>query len=85
MPNPSIKDEGLYRELRDDGASAQKAARIANAAARDGRKAVGQRGGKAEDLDDRTVPQLRDRARELGISGISRLRKQELVDRIRSH
>ena len=85
MPNPSIKDEGLYRELRDDGASAQKAALIANAAARDGRKAVGRRGGKAEDLDDRTVPELRDRARELGISGVSRLRKQELVDRIRSH
>ncbi|GAA2175022.1 hypothetical protein GCM10009846_23230 [Agrococcus versicolor] len=85
MPNPSIKDEGLYRELRDDGASAQKAARIANAAARDGRKAVGRRGGKAEDLDDRTVPELRDRARELGISGVFRLRKQELVDRIRSH
>jgi hypothetical protein len=85
MPNPSIKDEDLYRTLRDDGASAEKAARIANAAARDGRKTLGRRGGKAEDLDERTVPQLRERARELGITGVSRLRKQELVDRIRTH
>jgi len=85
MPNPSIKDEELYRELREDGASAEKAARIANAAARDGRRAVGRRGGRAEDLDERTVPELKARARELGITGYSRLRKQQLVDRIRSH
>lgn len=85
MPNPSIKDEELYRELRDDGASKEKAARIANAAARDGRRAVGKRGGKAEDLDDRTVPELKNRAKELGITGYSTLRKAELVERIRQH
>lgn len=85
MPNPSIKDEELYRELRDDGASKEKAARIANAAARDGRRAVGKRGGKAEDLDDRTVPELKNRAKELGITGYSTLRKAELVERIRLH
>lgn len=85
MPNPSIKDEELYRELKADGASSEKAARIANAAARDGRKAVGRRGGTAEDLDDRTVPELRARAKELGITGYSGLRKQQLIDRIRSH
>ncbi len=85
MPNPSIKDEQLYRDLRDDGASAEKAARIANAAARDGRKAVGRRGGEAQDLDDRTVPELKARAKELGITGYSGLRKQQLIERIRSH
>ena len=35
-PN-SLKDPRLYEELRKDGASKQKAARISNAAARDGR------------------------------------------------
>ncbi|WOF23067.1 Rho termination factor N-terminal domain-containing protein [Microbacterium betulae] len=85
MPNPSIKDEELYEELRDDGASAEKAARIANAAARDGRKAVGRRGGKAEDYEERTVPELRKRAREIGITGYSRLRKDELIERLRNH
>ncbi|MGW9114720.1 DUF7218 family protein [Microbacterium sp. NPDC055683] len=85
MPNPSIKDEELYEELREDGASKEKAARIANAAARDGRKAVGKRGGRAEDYEERTVNELRDRARELGITGYSRLRKGELIERLRNH
>ena len=47
--NNSLKDPELYEELRDDGASKEKAARISNAAARDGRKKVGARGGKSGD------------------------------------
>lgn len=31
MPNSSIKDEETYKSLREDGASKEKAARIANA------------------------------------------------------
>ncbi|MDI6942823.1 Rho termination factor N-terminal domain-containing protein [Microbacterium barkeri] len=85
MPNPRIKDEKLYEELRGDGASAEKAARIANAAARDGRSSVGKRGGKAEDYEERTVPELKKRAKELGIEGYSKLRKGELIDRLRNH
>lgn len=85
MPNPSIKDEELYEKLRDEGNSAEKAARIANAAARDGRKKVGKRGGNAEDYEERTVDELRDRAKELGIEGVSKLRKGELIDRLRNH
>src|SRR5690606_41193073 len=37
--NSSLKDPELYEELRDDGASKQKAARISNAAAARGRSA----------------------------------------------
>ena len=44
--NSSLKDPELYEELREDGASKEKAARISNAAARDGRSAVGRRGGE---------------------------------------
>lgn len=83
--NPSLKDPELYEKLRGEGASAEKAARISNAAARDGRSSVGQRGGSAEDYDDRTVGELRDRARELGLQGYSRLRKSELIDLLREH
>lgn len=85
MPNPSIKDEELYEKLRDEGNSPEKAARISNAAARDGRKKVGKRGGNAEDYEERTVDELRDRAKELGIEGVSKLRKGELIDRLRNH
>lgn len=41
MPNSSIKNEKLYRELRRDGDSKEKAARISNAAAVRGTSTVG--------------------------------------------
>ena len=85
MPNPSIKDEELYEKLKREGSSSEKAARIANAAARDGRSKVGERGGDAERYEDRTVPELRDRAKELGIEGTSTLKKAELIERLRDH
>ncbi|MBO1768631.1 Rho termination factor N-terminal domain-containing protein [Agrococcus sp. TF02-05] len=85
MPNPSIKDEELYRKLKAEGNSSEKAARIANAAARDGREKLGERGGDAERYEDRTVDELRDRAKELGIEGTSKLKKAELIDRLRNH
>lgn len=82
-PN-SLKDPELYEELRKDGASKQKAARISNAAARDGRKKVGERGGEAGSYDDWTVADLRARAKELGISGYSGKRKAPLIDMLRN-
>lgn len=82
-PN-SLKDPELYEELRKDGASKQKAARISNAAARDGRKKVVERGGVAGSYDDWTVAELRARAKELGISGYSGKRKAQLIDMLRN-
>ena len=81
----SLKDPELYEELREDGASKQKAARISNAAARDGRSNVGKRGGTSGDYDDWTVADLRGRAKELGITGYSGKRKAELIDMLRNH
>ena len=81
----SLKDPELYEKLRDDGASKEKAARVSNAAAARGRSAVGRKGGKAGDYDDWTVPELRKRAKELGIEGYSGKRKSELISMLRNH
>lgn len=81
----SIKDPELYEELRSEGASKEKAARISNAAARDGRATVAARGGRAGSYDEWTVPELRQRARELGLRGYSGKRKSELISLLRQH
>ena len=82
---PSVKDDEVYEALRDDGASKEKAARIANAGAAEGRSKVGERGGEATDYDDRTVEELRERAAELDIEGRSSMSKDELIDALRHH
>jgi len=80
----SIKNPDLYEELRDDGASKSKAARISNAAARDGKKTVGKRGGESGSYEDWTVDDLRKRAKEIGLSGYSDKKKSELIDMLRN-
>ena len=80
---PSVKDDRLYEELREDGASKEKAARIANAKAAG--EDVSRKGGKAEDYDDRTKEELEERAREIGIEGRSEMTKDELIDALRNH
>jgi len=83
--DPRLKDPELYEKLRDEGASKEKAARISNSAARNGRSAVGEKGGKSGSYTDWTVAELTDRARELGLSGYSRLTKAKLVELLRDH
>ena len=80
---PSVKDDKLYEELREDGASKEKAARIANAKA--GGEDVSKKGGEAEDYEERTKEELEERARELGIEGRSEMRKDELINALRNH
>jgi hypothetical protein len=84
-PGPSVKDPEQYEALRDEGMSKEKAARISNASANEGRSSVGRKGGEAEDYEDRTVDELRDRAAEVGIDGRSDMTKNELIDALRNH
>jgi len=81
----SLKDRELYEELRDEGNSKEKAARISNAVAARGAESVGRKGGKAGDYDDWTVDKLRARAKELGLKGYSGKKKAELISMLRNH
>jgi hypothetical protein len=84
-PGPSVKDKEMYEALRDDGASKEKAARVANAAARSSRSQVGRKGGKSSDYEDWSKDDLMERARAIGIEGRSSMSKSELVEALRNH
>lgn len=79
----SVKDDKAYEALRDDGASKEKAARIANAKAGGGKPS--QKGGKASKYEDQTNDQLNKKAAEVGIEGRSKMNKGELADALRNH
>lgn len=78
---PQIKDDERYEALRREGASKEKAARIANTP----RHAAGHRGGTAAAYEDMTKDQLYDRAQKIGIEGRSKMDKQQLIDALRNH
>ncbi|QXT36025.1 Rho termination factor [Sphingomonas sanguinis] len=74
-----IKDDALYEELRKQGQSKEKAARIANA------KAKGSLDHKSTHLEDRSKDELMDEARRIGIAGRSKMNKDALIKAIRDH
>jgi len=80
-----VKNDKVYTELRKQGDSKEKAARIATASAARGSSSVGRKGGKSGSYDDWAVPELKKRAKQLGISGYSGKRKSELVSALRNH
>lgn len=76
---PQIKNGELYEKLRDEGASKEKAARIANA------QAAGTLDHPGGTLESRSREQLYDEARKIGIAGRSDMDKDALVKAIRDH
>ena len=84
MPDtPQLKDPEMYDALVEEGNSKQKAARISNAAAKKGRSSIGRKGGKSGDYDDWTVADLRAKAKEIGLTGYSKLTKAKLIAALR--
>ena len=81
---PSIKNDEVYESLRQDGASKEKAARIANAQENDD-MSPGERGGQQPPYEDWTRDDLYARAQELDIEGRSDMDKAGLIDALRNH
>jgi hypothetical protein len=78
---PQIKDDERYEALRRQGASKEKAARIANTS----RSKAGKRGGKSLRYEDWKKDDLYKRAKEIGIEGCSGMSKGELIHALRNH
>jgi hypothetical protein len=78
---PQIKDDERYEALRRQGASKEKAARIANTP----RREAGKRGGRSSAYEDWSKDDLYRRAKEIGIEGRSGMTKGELIDALRHH
>jgi hypothetical protein len=79
----SVKDDKTYEALRDEGASKEKAARVANAKAGGG--SPSKKGGKSRKYEDQSKEQLQKRAADVGIKGRSSMNKGELIDALRNH
>ena len=79
----SVKDDKTYEALRKDGASKEKAARIANAKAGGGEPS--KKGGKSSKYEDQSKEQLQKKAAQVGIDGRSKMKKGELIDALRNH
>jgi hypothetical protein len=76
----SIKDDRQYERLREEGASKEKAARIANTP----RRSAGKRGGSSPPYEEWTKDDLEERARELDVEGRSGMTKDELIEALRN-
>lgn len=80
---PRIKDDETYEELRKQGESKEKAARIANArAAGDQPSKTGGEHGRYEDRDKES---LYEQAKKVGIDGRGDMTKDELIEALRNH
>lgn len=78
----SVKDDKQYEALRREGASKEKAARIANEGSR---SSTGKKGGKSSSYEDRSKDELYQKAKEVGIEGRSDMSKDELINALRNH
>lgn len=79
MSSDQIKNEDQYEELRDQGMSKEKAARIANS------DNASDKGGKHKKYEKWTKEELYDKARDVGIEGRSDMDKGELIEALRNH
>ena len=79
-----VKNKSLYKRLRNLGVSTKESARVANANVKTPSKKASQRGGAASSYANWKVPELRARAKKVGIKGRSTMNKKQLVKALRT-
>ena len=79
-----VKNKTLYKRLRNLGVSAKESARVANTSAKTPSKKASKRGGAASSYANWKVPELRRRAKKVGIKGRSAMNKKQLVKALRA-
>lgn len=85
MPRAQIEDEKTYQELRKQGASKEKSARIATRRLAPRVMQSPQREVRARPTPTGAKTDLLRRAREIGIKGRSSMNKKQLIDALRNH
>ncbi len=97
MPSWSNKDERQYEHIKesaidrgkDEDRAEEIAARTVNKHRREEGRTPNKRtqgtGNPNEPLEEHTVAELQNQAKDMGIRGYSKLRKAELIDTIRQH
>lgn len=75
---PSVKNEEQYEALQEQGASKEKAARIANTNSDDTDH-------DSRPYEERTKEELYEKAKQIGIEGRSEMTKDELIAALREH
>lgn len=73
-----VKDEEQYQALRRQGASKEKAARIANSSN------AGKRGGESPRYEDMSRDEVYEKAKKVGVDGRSKMNKNELIRALRN-
>jgi hypothetical protein len=78
-----VKNQALYKRLRNLGVSAKESARVANSSAKTSRKRTGQHSGAVSSFANLKVPELRRRAKKAGVKGRSTMNKKQLIKALR--
>jgi Rho termination factor, N-terminal domain len=79
-----VKNKALYKQLRNLGVSTKESARVSNTGAKTPSKKASQRGGAASSYANWKAPELRRRAKKVGIKGRSTMNKKQLIKALRA-
>jgi len=85
MPGPTPEEEQMYRDAADIGNSVETPADGDASTNGRPRASVARRSNTSRAYEAWTVAELRKHARELGLTGYSRLSKDKLIDTLRDY